>query len=65
MKVQNKPSFGHIIKDPNISKEMHKRIMKTPVVKKFAKRYNATMSVESFFSNRESINYSWVLNFMR
>ena len=53
MKVQNKPSFGHIIKDPNISIEMHKRIMKTPVVKKFAKRYNATMSVESFFSSRE------------
>ncbi len=54
MKVShNTPSFGRITKDPNISKEMYKTIMKTPVVKKFAKRYNATMAIEPFFSSRE------------
>ncbi len=53
MKIQNQnPSFGRIIKSPNMTTEMYKTIMKTPAVKKFAKKFNAKMSIEQFYSSK-------------
>ena len=54
MQVQkNSPSFGRLTRDEKtISKELYNAIKETPTVKKFGRKYNATVSLDSFYSSR-------------
>ena len=55
MKVEkNNPSFGRLVRNPKtISPELYKAIVNTPAVKKFARRYDALVSVEPFYSSKQ------------
>ena len=61
-KIQdNSTAFGHIYREQNVPRALFDSLIQTPAVKKFGEKFDAVLSVDTFYSSREKNRIQYAL----